>query len=115
MSDENRGNDYVLMPSDEAIVPGLEMYEVILGKNQAGVNQIRVLPGMKATGEVLMRFKFSELQRQVVADGGDLYVELRTFQLPMQPILAWVAGEVFDDPRFAYDVADQYGLEVLPK
>ncbi len=77
--------DY-LQPADAPVVEGLESHEVVFAKNQPQYNPLRCLKGNTAYGEVLSRWTLTEEQREAVAEGADIYLEISTFNTPLQPI-----------------------------
>ncbi len=82
-----------LMPADRPVVKDLERHEIVMAKDQPEYNPLRVLPARTNTGERLSRWTLTPEQRQAVASGADIFVELLTFNNPMQPIRIGVAFE----------------------
>lgn len=77
--------DY-LKPHDGPVVVGLESHEVVYAKEQPEYNPLRVLRSKDGMGRVLSRWALTDEQREAVAAGADIYLELVTFNQPLQPI-----------------------------
>ena len=75
-----------LQPADRPVVDGLEQHEIVMAKDQPEYNPLRVLPGFSKEGERLSRWTLSPAQRDAIANGADIFLELLTFNQPMQPI-----------------------------
>jgi hypothetical protein len=75
-----------LQPADRPVIDGLEKYEVVLAKDQPEYNPLRVLPSLQHTGERMSRWTLTDKQREAVANGADIFIEILTFNGPMQPI-----------------------------
>lgn len=76
-----------LQPADCPVIEGLEPYEVVMAKDQQDVyNPLRILPGATRQGERLSRWTLTPEQREAIANGADIFLELLTFNTPMQPI-----------------------------
>lgn len=75
-----------LQPADRPVIDGLEPYEFVMAEKQAEYNPLRCLPGATREGERLSRWTFTPEQRQAIANGADIFLELYTFNGPMQPI-----------------------------
>jgi len=73
-----------LQPADRPVIDGLEQHEIVMAKNQPEYTPLRVLPGNE--GERLSRWTLTAEQREAVAAGADIFLELLTFGAPMQPI-----------------------------
>ena len=97
-----------LQPAAQAVVPGLERFEIKMGALQPEYNPLRCIPGNTAHGERLSRWTLTPEQRQAIANGADIFIELLTFNQPMNPIRIAVADEV--SPEF---VRHGYKLDEL--
>jgi hypothetical protein len=75
-----------LQPRDGPVIDGLERFEIVMAKHQPQYNPLRCLPGNTHHGERLSRWTLTSEQRQAVAAGADVFLELVTFEQPMQPI-----------------------------
>lgn len=69
------------------IVHGLEDEEAVYAKDQP---QYAPLPSLKSRkpdnkGRILTRWTFTEDERRAIAAGADLFVQIDTFQQPLQP------------------------------
>lgn len=100
--------DY-LQPSDKPVIEGLEEFEIVFAKNQARYNPLRALRQNHRHGRVLSRWTLTDAQRQAVANGADIYLELLTFHEPLQPIMMAVG----DAPNPDY-FREQYALPAQP-
>jgi len=83
-----------LQPADKPVVEGLERFELRMGASQAEYNPLRCIPGNTPNGERLSRWTLTPEQRQAIADGADIFLELCTFNNPMNPIRMAVADEI---------------------
>jgi hypothetical protein len=97
---------HVLQPAPGPVVPGLELYERTLGANQPEYVPLRALCSTKPDGAVLTRFTLTAEQRQVVRDGGDIFLEMLTFGHHFQPVLLRVAKEVNAESVIEYLALD---------
>lgn len=82
-----------LSPADRPVVDGLEAQEVVYAKDQPEYIPLRTLRSNTAEARVLSRWALTPEQREAVAAGADIYLELLTFGNPLQPILMSV-GEM---------------------
>lgn len=82
-----------LSPADRPVVDGLEAHEVVYAKNQPEYNPLRTLRSNTKECRVLSRWSPTPEQRQALAEGADIFLELLTFGNPLQPILMSV-GEM---------------------
>ena len=93
--------DY-MRPKDAPVFSGFESEEVVYAKNQPEYIPLRTLVG-DATIEimgrvinrrpVLSRWTFTKEQREAIANGADVILELSTYGQPLQPIRMAVATE----------------------
>jgi len=79
---------------DGPVVEGAEELEVVYAADQPQYNPLRVLRTNTAEGAVLSRWTLTDVQRDMVAGGGDIYLELLTFGAPLQPIRMAVGRDV---------------------
>ena len=84
-----------LQPADKPVVEGLEQFEVVMGWDQPEYNPLRCLTGNTATGERLSRWTLTQEQRDAVANGADIFVELLTYNRDMNPIRVGI-GKALD-------------------
>ena len=89
-----------LQPADRPVIDSLEQFEIVMAKDQPEYNPLRVLPGNE--GERLSRWTLTHEQRQAVADGADIYLELLTFNHPMQAIRMAISDR--PNPEFFAEV-----------
>lgn len=75
--------DY-LKPAVGPVVDGLEDHERIVALEQGQYIPLRTLPG-EGGMTAIYRCELTAEQRQMVADGADVLVEIMTFRGPMAP------------------------------
>lgn len=75
-----------LEPADRPVIDGLEHHEIIFAKDQPEYIPLRVLRGNTREVPVLSRWALTAAQRKAVSDGADIFLELSTFNGPLQPI-----------------------------
>lgn len=75
-----------LQPADRPVIDGLDAYEFVIAKDQPEYMPLRCLVGNTPQGERLSRWTLTPEQRQAIADGADIFLELLTFNSPMNPI-----------------------------
>jgi hypothetical protein len=80
-----------MSPADKPVVDGLERYEVVFAKDQPEYIPLRTLTSNNAERLVLSRWTLTPEQRQAIAAGADVFLELGTFGNPLQPIRMIVA------------------------
>jgi len=73
-------------------IRGMEEEEVTYAKDQPEYQQ---LPTLKSSvrdgrGKIMMRWEFTKAEREAIADGADLYLEVLTFHQPLQPLRPFV-------------------------
>jgi hypothetical protein len=107
-------NDNYLKPKQGPVIPELESLETTLAKDQPQYKKIRVLKSSSEDGYVMSRWALTPAQRQVITDGGDVFLILKTFGEPVPPVQIMVAHEVE-----AQSACDVYGFSIpdrlLPK
>lgn len=89
-----------LQPRDGPVVDGLEKHECVYAKDQPEYNPLRTLRGNGPMVPVVSRWTLTKEQREAVAAGADIFLELSTFNQPLQPIRVAVSdgdGESFAD------------------
>ncbi len=77
--------DY-LTPKDGPVFAGLEHKEVVYAKDQPRYIPLRTLVSVGPDRRVLSRWTFTDSQREAIAKGADIFLELSTFGQPLQPI-----------------------------
>jgi hypothetical protein len=90
--------DY-LKPRDGAVVDGLESKEVVYAADQPQYIPLRTLKADGRMGDVISRWTLTEEQRKAVAAGADVFLELSTFNGPLQTIRMAISDASGD--RFA--------------
>lgn len=68
------------------VVPGLEAYEIVLGKDQPDVVPLPCLRGCKPYYTITARWKLNDEERTMIAAGADIFVAQQTFGALYQPI-----------------------------
>ena len=89
-----------LKPLNGPVVAGLEKQEVVYAVDQPQYIPLRVLRANGSMGAVVSRWTLTEEQRKDVANGADIFLELSTFNQPLQPIRMVVSdasGDKFAD------------------
>lgn len=84
-----------LSPYDGPVVPGLEQYEKVYAKDQPEYIPLRTLPGQQGISAIA-RMALTPKQRQAIAYGADIYIELLHFGGPLAPSRVMVAGPMPD-------------------
>ena len=79
----------VIKSRDGAVVDGYEDHERVYAKDQPEYIPLRTL--RSPTGNVISRWRLTPEQRLMVAAGEDIFLELATFNQPLQPILLYLA------------------------
>lgn len=90
-----------LSPADQPVIAGLEDREVVFAKDQPEYTPLRALVSPDNDKGVLTRWTLTDKQREAVADGADIYLELLTFGQPLQPIRIIVSDLEGDKFLFA--------------
>lgn len=83
-------------PADKPVFEGLEEIEVVFAKDQPQYNPLRTLRSEAPTGSVFSRWSPTEEQREAIAEGADIVLELMTFHGPLQPIRVIVTAGKLD-------------------
>jgi hypothetical protein len=77
--------DY-LSPRNGPVVDGLENQETVYAANQPEYIPLRTLRANGPHGAVISRWTLTDEQRKAVTEGADIFLELSTFNQPLQPI-----------------------------
>jgi hypothetical protein len=77
--------DY-LNPRNGPVVDGLEDRETVYAADQPEYAPLRTLKSPSPQGEVMSRWTFTPEQREAIANGADLFLELFEFHQPLRPI-----------------------------
>jgi hypothetical protein len=80
----------VLEVAEGPVIPGLEMFELEYAKDQPEYRPLRALRSMAGEGAILTRWTLTPEQRQAIAAGADVFLEVLTFAQPLQPVLLFV-------------------------
>lgn len=75
-----------LNPKDGPVIVGLEREQLTLAKNQPEYRMLRVLQGMPPEYRTISRWELTPAQRKIIADGGDIFLEMLTFGHPPMPV-----------------------------
>lgn len=94
-----------IQPADRPVVSGLEEFEVVYAKHQPEYNPLRTILSRTEEGRVLSRWSPTRQQRAEIMAGADIYLELATFNKPLQPIRMAIGVDV--DPDY---IKEQYAL-----
>lgn len=94
-----------LKPKDGPVVEGMEAEEVVYAKDQPEYIPLRTLQGNAPRVPVLSRWTLTTKQRELIANGADIYLEINTFinretgrPNPLQPIRMAVSdGKLHND------------------
>lgn len=94
------------------VIPGLEPYEIVFGPNQPDVIPLPALRGSAPTYSVISRWRFTEEERQAIAQGADIFIIQETFGHSFQPTGIGgvpLPGEVTQDQLDS--VKETFGLD----
>jgi len=100
------------MKSHTPVIPGMEMMEIVYAKNQSEYTPLPALRNSK--GYVLSRWKFTDIEREAIANGADLYICQLSCNQPLQPIMTGVATPDEELTQKNVDIAKYFGIEVAP-
>ena len=96
------------------VIPGLDHYELKLGADQEGVEP---LPALRSPdGRIVSRWTFTPEERDIIAQGGDLYVTAYTLNHPLQALSLDIAqpGQVeIGQARMDMRLDDEFELRSL--
>lgn len=76
---------------DGPIIEGMEWEEIVYAADQPEYLPLRSLKSKGKWGRVISRWTFTPEQRQAIANGADVLLELSTFNRPLQPIRMMVS------------------------
>ena len=106
-----------LEPADGPVIEGLEKYELVASGK--GYRDLRILPGFTRQGERLSRWSFTPEQRQAIAAGADVLLEVLTFNTALQPVRMAVtdkpAPEIFMEGYRLYNIEVHKMLKDIPE
>jgi hypothetical protein len=102
-----RYNFEYLSPADCPVISELQKSETVFAKDQPQYIPLRTLRANTTAVEVLSRWTLTPRQRELIASGADIFLELSTFGGPLQPIRLAVS----DGANPAY-FANAYGLSL---
>lgn len=105
--------DPYLTPADRSIVPEFETLEVVYGKNQPEYKPLRTLRSSSESGNVLSRWTLTDEQRQAIAEGADIFLDVMTFHGALQPVRLLVAHEL-DASSVAESLKIAIPIDTLP-
>jgi len=86
-----------LKPKDGPVIDGLEHKEIVYAKDQPQYIALRTLVGNDKDRRVLSHWEPTPEQREAIAKGADIYLQLLTFGEPLQPILMFVSDGSWQD------------------
>ena len=89
--------DY-LSPKNGPVIDGLESKKVVYARDQPEYIPLRTLKSDGPMGAVVSRWTLTAEQRKLVADGADIFLELSTFNNPLQPIRMAIGDGKVDCP-----------------
>jgi hypothetical protein len=89
------------------VVPGLEDFEVPIAKNQPQYEKLRAIVSHDRARTVLSVWSFNDKQKELIAAGACLYLEVQTFGADIQPVRLFIS----EGPE-APEVADAYNLRL---
>lgn len=76
---------------DGPVIEGMENEETVYAADQPQYLPLRALKSKGEWGRVISRWTFTAEQRQAIANGADILLELSTFNRPLQPIRMMVS------------------------
>ena len=100
-----------LQPADKSVIDGLESMEIVYAKDQPEYKPLRTLKA--PDGRVFSRWSLTDEQRVEVAAGADIFVQVLTFNEPLQPLSLLVAHEI--DPASAVETLGLDPANLLEK
>ena len=98
------------------VVPGLEPFEIVFGKDQPEYRPLPALRGRRPYYAVMSRWQLTAEERKQIAEGADLYISQMTFGRPFHPELIVVAKA--DDLAVVHSVINEqfgYGEELIER
>ncbi len=82
--------EIIISPADGPVIEGLEQLEIVYAKNHPEYKPLRALKS--PNGRILTRWHPTAEQRAAIADGADIFLQILTFNKPLQPLLLIVAN-----------------------
>ena len=100
------------MKTVSPVVAGLEQFEVVFGANQPEYTPLHALVGRMPEVRVISRWELTHEERQLIAEGADIYTMQMTFNDRFQSMNVQVGGVHQDAQAFmeAFNIG-----EVLPE
>lgn len=95
-----------MQPAAAPVIETLEAFEVVFGSGQSEYNPLRTIASHTKERAVLSRWCLTTAQREAIANGADVYLEMYTFGEPLQPVRLAVGQDVA--PEY---ICEQYALE----
>ena len=83
-----------LFPTGGAVLEPFEDQEIVYAKDQPEYSPLRTLRGSGPYYPVYSRWGLTDEQRKMIADGADIFLELSTFNRPLQPIRMLVGDKL---------------------
>ena len=68
------------------VMPGSESIEIVIGKDQPEYLPLPAVYLDARTSPMLTRWRLSDEERKLIADGADIVLTQLTFRLPFQPV-----------------------------
>lgn len=81
---------------DGPVIEGMESEELVYAADQPEYLPLRTLRSKGSWGRVISRWTFTPEQREAIAAGADVLLELSTFGRPLQPIRMMVSDGKLD-------------------
>lgn len=104
------------MPEPKSpVIVGLEKHEITFGGPAVGQPQYMALPALVSNDDqrrVLSRWEFTPEEREMIANGADLYISLTTFYHPYQPTTVFIANKEDRYGGLKSSIARDYRLPV---
>jgi hypothetical protein len=91
------------LPANKPVIEGLEEHETVYAKYQEPYLPLRTLRSKDPVHTVLSRWSPNSEQREAIAAGCDIFLELLTFGQPLQPIRMAVGDGNFDKDHIKVD------------
>jgi len=81
------------MQNESPVIIGLEPYELVFGAQQREYEPLHALRSPLPEAAVMSRWEPTPEERQMIADGADIFVSIWTFGLPYPPTLVRVMNK----------------------
>lgn len=105
-----------MSPADKPVVEELKRHEIIFAAYQPQYIPLRAICSGGPEGRVISQWTFTPEQRNAIAEGADLFLELSTFGTPLQPIRMIVAEEMdIDFARSILGLSSNRDRDDLPQ